>query len=526
MTNNLNILLAQINTTVGDISGNLAKHLDVINNAKNDNIDLVVFPELSLTGYPPEDLLLREAFIDEAKDALNKLLAESNGIYIAAGYPEKEGGKLYNACAILHEGRILGQHHKHHLPNYGVFDEVRYFTPHDKTTIVDIKGTPVGIVICEDIWYPDPVSSTVKNGAKLIVSPNASPFRITKHEERLKVLRQHKIPIAYVNQVGGQDELIFDGGSMYLNENGEIISFAGFHKENLITNQTNFNNDMIPSHHQRIYDALVLAIRDYIHKNRFPGALVGLSGGIDSALTLTLAVDALGAENVTALVMPSRHTSPISLEEADKIAKNLNVKTHTISIEPTYEAFLTSLKPLFADKPSCIAKENLQARCRALLLMAESNKHGRLVLTTGNRSELATGYCTLYGDMAGGFAPLRDVPKTLVYDLANYRNSVSPVIPQRTIDRPPSAELAPDQKDEDTLPPYPVLDAILEDYLINGLSIDEIAAKGLDRDTVAHIVSLIYKNEYKRRQAAIGPRINNKSFGKDWRYPVTNRFSE
>lgn len=538
MVKKLRVALAQLNFTVGDIEGNLQKHLDAAIEARDKlGANLIVFPELSLTGYPPEDLLLRKEFITKAQTALQHYSEQIKGIYSVISYPYQTVQGLYNACSLIYNGATLGRYAKQHLPNYGVFDEDRYFTPGNTPSVIPIQDIPVGLVICEDAWFPGPVHQAAARGARLILSPNASPFEVDKHEQRVAVLskraKQDHVPIVYVNQVGGQDELIFDGGSMIIDHHGDIIAFAGFFQENILvvdveltTTQTQFTAVafQLPSTNEKIYQALVLALRDYITKNHLPGVLIGLSGGIDSALTLAIAVDALGEDRVHAVYLPSRYSADISLEDAEKVAKNLNVSFEVLSIEPAFKAILETLAPAFAGKKPDVTEENIQARCRAILLMALSNKTGHLVLPTGNHSEIAVGYCTLYGDMAGGFDVLKDVPKTLVRELAQYRNEISTVIPQRTIDRPPTAELAPNQKDEDTLPPYPLLDEILRAYIGDSLSEEEIIAKGFDPTTVAKVIQLVRTNQYKRRQSAIGPRINQKSFGRDWRYPMTNGF--
>ena len=396
-----------------------------------------------------------------------------------------------------------------------------------------------GIVVCEDLWEQRPAHLAAAEGARIILAPNASPFEVDKHDRRVAILsaiaKQNRTPIVYVNNVGGQDDLIFDGGSMVIDENGNIAQFAGFFDEVLLPVDINIGTTNtqipsvpfdLPSNEEKIYRGLVLATRDYFDKNKLAGAIIGLSGGIDSALTVALAVDALGKDRVRAVIMPSRYTADISLEDANVIATNLGIQCDTVSIEPTYKAFLETMQPLFAGKTVDVTEENMQARCRAIILMALSNKTGWLVLTTGNRSEIAVGYCTLYGDMAGGFAPLKDIPKTQVYQLANYRNQTKKIIPDRVIQRAPTAELAPNQKDEDSLPPYSILDGILERYLNEEKSIDAIIADGFDENTVRRIVQLVRINEYKRKQSALGPRINKKSFGKDWRYPVTNGWKE
>ncbi len=538
MPKKLKIALAQLNLTVGAIADNLQKLIQTAKAARDGlQADVVVFPELSLTGYPPEDLLFRKAFLQSANDALTIFKDEVQGIYCIVGHPHLTSQGLFNACSVIYNGTILGRYSKQHLPNYGVFDECRYFIPGQTPCIVPIHGIPVGIVICEDIWHSTPAQQAANQGARLIIAPNASPFELDKQEQRhltlAKRAKSAQLPIVYVNNVGAQDELIFDGGSMVIDHEGKICQHAGFFKEALLgfdieisSTETHITTApyTLPSEEQRVYDALVLAVRDYIQKNKFPGVLIGVSGGIDSALTLAIAVDALGKENVLGVMLPSRYTSEESLADGLAVIQQLGVAHQTISIEPAFSSFLTSLEPSFAGTTPDITEENLQSRCRGVILMALSNKTGKLVLTTGNRSEVAVGYATLYGDMAGGFDVLKDVPKMLVYRLATYRNQLSPVIPQNTIDRAPTAELAPNQKDEDSLPPYPILDQILALYLNQEQSIDEIVALGFDPLVVTHVVNLIHRSEYKRRQGPIGPRINHKAFGRDWRYPVTSGF--
>lgn len=538
MAKKLKIVIAQLNLTVGDIQGNLAKLMNAANTARDTFFaDVIIFPELSITGYPPEDLLFRKSFIDEANQALTQFKNEVKGIHCIIGHPHLTSQGLFNCSSVIYNGTVLGRYAKQHLPNYGVFDEYRYFTPGNSPCIVTIHGIPVGIVICEDIWHAGPTQQIANHGARLIIAPNASPFELDKHEQRHLTLAKRaktaNVPMVYVNNVGGQDELVFDGGSMVIDQEGKICQHAGFFNETLLpfeieisSTQTKVDTSTFttPSEEQRIYDALVLGVRDYIHKNKFKGALIGISGGIDSALTLAIAVDALGKENVCGVMLPSRYTSEESMRDGLAVINNLGVPYETISIEPTFTQLLESLAQSFAGKKPDITEENLQSRCRGVILMALSNKTGKLVLTTCNRSEVAVGYSTLYGDMAGGFDVLKDVPKMLVYRLANYRNQISPIIPQNTIDRAPTAELAFDQKDEDTLPPYPVLDKILELYLNQEQSIEDIIAQGFERDVVTRVVNMIHKNEYKRRQGAIGPRINHKAFGRDWRYPVTSGF--
>lgn len=538
MAKKLRIVLAQLNLIVGDIQGNLQKHIRAANEARDHlKADIIVYPELGITGYPPEDLLLRKSFLEEANQALNQFKTEVRGIHCVVSHPYVTAQGLLNSCSLLYNGTILGRYAKQHLPNYGVFDECRYFIPGNTPCVIPVNGIPVGMVICEDAWFPGPIQQAANQGARLILSPNASPFETDKHEQRhltlAKRAKNTNLPLVYVNNVGGHDDLIFDGGSMVINPDGKISHHAGFFNETLMPVDIEFTSTetkiepvafTLPEDIERIYQALVLGVRDYINKNHFPGALVGVSGGIDSALTLAVAVDALGKDNVRAVLLPSRYTAEMSNEDAIALANNLDVKHETISIEPTFNSFLDSLKTTFDGKQPDITEQNIQARCRGVIMMAISNKTGSIVLTTGNRSEMAVGYATLYGDMAGGFAVLKDIPKTLVYRLATYRNHITPIIPQRIIDRPPTAELAPNQKDEDSLPPYSTLDKILELYINHEQGTEEIIAQGFERETVNKVIRLIHRSEYKRRQSAIGVRINHKSFNRDWRYPITSGF--
>lgn len=540
MSKKLRIALAQLNLTVGDIQGNLGKLIHNANKARDDlQADIIVFPELCITGYPPEDLLFRQSFIERANNAFNEFKSQVNGIHCVIGHTYATSQGLFNACSLVYNGTVLGRYAKQHLPNYGVFDEHRYFTPGNLPCVISIKGIPVGITICEDLWHVGPTQQTANHGARLIISPNASPFEIDKHEQRHLILSKRaktaNTPIIYVNCVGGQDELVFDGGSMVIDQTGKICQHAGFFQENLTAIDLDISSANtqiashayeLPSEEKRIYDCLVLGVKDYVEKNHFPGALIGVSGGIDSALTLAIAIDALGHDKVRAILMPSRYTSEMSMEDGLALVKNANVEHEIISIEPAFTACLESLKTSFAGKKVDATEENIQARCRGIIIMAISNKTGRVVLTTGNRSEMAVGYATLYGDMAGGFDVLKDIPKTLVYRLTQYRNQVSKLIPQRIIDRPPTAELAPNQKDQDSLPPYEILDKILELFLNQELSLEDITAQGFDRDTVTKVINLIYKNEYKRRQAPVGVRINHKAFSRDRRYPITSGYKQ
>lgn len=540
MTKKIRIVAAQLNLPVGDIAGNLAKMIQAAKTARDTlSADMIVFPELSITGYSPEDLLLRPSFIEEANEALHAFKSAIDGIYCVVSHPHATSQGLYNSCSVIYDKTIVGRYAKQHLPNYGVFDECRYFQPGNSTCMVTVQGIPVGIVICEDAWFPGPIQQLANQGARLIVSPNASPFETDKQEQRhitlAKRAKAGALPIVYVNCVGGQDDLVFDGGSMVVDQTGKICQHAGFFQEmllpvdievsstNTMVSEANFS---LPSEDERAYDALVLAVRDYVEKNQFPGVLVGVSGGIDSALTLAIAVDALGKEKVHAVLLPSRYTSEMSMEDGLALINNLHVSHDVISIEPAFESFTDSLQPVFRDKTLPLVDQNIQSRCRGVIMMALSNQTGNLVLTTGNRSEMAVGYATLYGDMAGGFAVLKDVPKTLVYRLATLRNKISFVIPERILTRAPSAELAPDQKDEDSLPPYDVLDKILELYINQEKGLQAIIELGFDEETVKKVVKLIHQSEYKRRQSPIGPRIHHKAFGRDRRYPVMSGFKK
>jgi NAD+ synthase (glutamine-hydrolysing) len=540
MSSTLRVVLAQIDLLVGDIEGNTDKIIAKSQHARDQfKADLVVFPELSLTSYPPEDLLLRPALYQRVNAALQKLQAYLKDIDIIIGYPAQAAeGFCYNKVSLIHEGAIVTSYAKQILPNYSVFDEKRYFTPGHGVCITSIKGIPTAITICEDMWHTRPMLEASQAGAKLMITINASPFDHGKPLAREQMMAQRakegNMPLIYVNQVGAQDELVFDGGSMVLNAQGEVCYSAGFFKEKLLPVDIVFDGVAqvasnkilpLPSEEERVYNALVLGVRDYIRKNNFPGALVGLSGGIDSALTLAIAVDAIGNKHVEAVLMPSRYTSQMSITDAKTIAETLGVKYRIIPIETVFQAFLQTLAPEFAGLPEDTTEENLQSRCRGTLLMAISNKLGSLVLSTGNKSEMSVGYATLYGDMVGGFGVLKDVFKTWVYRLANYHNHISAVIPQRIIERAPSAELKPDQTDQDALPPYPLLDAILERYIEQDQSPEDIIAAGFDKETVLKIVRKVDHNEYKRRQAPTGVRITQRAFGRDRRYPITSGFN-
>jgi len=537
----LHILLAQLNLTVGDIQGNTKKIIASINDAElNHSADIIIFPELSISSYPPEDLLLRPAFNEYVKTALDKIINASKNIHVIIGYPSKQNDKLYNACSLIHDGKIVKTYYKQHLPNYGVFDEKRYFTAGNETCLFEFKGITAALSICEDIWVPEPINDAAMAGAKIMFNINASPYHKNKLAGREKMISERaqdsNMHIIYTNLVGGQDELVFDGNSVVFNNQGEIIFHTPQFEEGLYSFDLNLdqpeitekNNNVNIAHaeEESIYNALVLGVRDYIRKNNFKGALIGLSGGIDSALTLSIAVDALGAENVEVLIMPSRFTANMSNEDACLQAKTLGVNYEIISIEQPFNSFLKALEPRFKDLPTDITEENIQARCRGILLMAVSNKSGKLVLTTGNKSEMAVGYATLYGDMAGGYAPLKDVWKTLVYKLAIWRNTKQQAIPERVITRPPSAELRHDQLDQDSLPDYEILDPILEQYIELDKRPEQIIADGYDAETVYKVIRLVDKNEYKRRQAAPGVRITERAFGRDRRYPITSGYIE
>jgi len=532
----LKIALAQLNLLVGDVEGNTERIIATAIRARDElRARLVVFPELAVTGYPPEDLLLRPDFLRRVEEATARIRTQIRGIAVLLGFPANDGHRTFNAAAMFDDGRELARYNKRLLPNYSVFDEKRYFSAGQDPCVVDCEGHHIGITICEDIWEPEPVASTVQAGAGLVININASPYHIDRADERLEVVceraRANGVPICYLNVVGGQDELVFDGASFVVNDRGQLTQ-RGPHFDEAIVQVTISGSgepepaEIVPAEplEQSVYRALLTGVHDYVNKNGFPGAIVGLSGGVDSALTHAIAVDALGPERVTAVMMPSHFSAAMSMEDALAQVSVLGTAHHVISIEPLYQAFTKQLAPVFAGRPEDVTEENIQARCRGVLLMALSNKTGAIVLTTGNKSEMAVGYATLYGDMAGGFAVLKDVFKTLVYRLARYRNGISPVIPQRVLTRPPSAELRADQKDTDSLPPYEVLDPILERYVEQDWSPDEIIAQGHNRNTVFRIARMVDKNEYKRRQAPPGVRITRRAFGRDRRYPITSGY--
>lgn len=535
MSRSLSIALAQLNWLVGDIEGNTERMLQTLNEQQKEGADLVMFSELALSGYPPEDLLYRDDFYQRCEAQLECLQAATQHTAILVGHPWREEGKLYNALSLFAEGKLLGRYFKQQLPNYGVFDEKRYFSAGDKSCVIELKGYRLGLLICEDLWLDGPVDAVKAAGAEVLLSINASTYNREKPYIRNTLMAGHcqrtGLPLVYLNQIGGQDELIFDGCSKVFDATGNMTHRLAAFAEQTTLLQLN-ECEVVPMTAPvaelpplaQVYEALVLAVRDYVTKNGFNGAVLGLSGGIDSALTLAIAVDALGKNNVQALMMPFRYTADISIADAKEEAEILGIEFDVISIEPMFDAFMSQLAPMFAGTERDTTEENLQARCRGVVLMALSNKRRSIVLTTGNKSEMAVGYATLYGDMAGGFDVLKDVPKTWVFKLSEYRNTVSYVIPQRVISRPPSAELAPDQKDEDSLPPYDILDAILEGYVEQDKSVADLVADGFDETIVRKVIRLVDINEYKRRQSAIGPRITARNFGKDRRYPITSGF--
>ncbi len=528
----ISLVLAQKNWRVGDIEGNAQKIIELINS--HASYDLIIFSELALCGYPPEDLIFRSDFKQRCQKALSNIQQASTKCAVIVGHPDWQGDKIYNSLSFFAEGKLLSSYHKQLLPNYDVFDEKRYFTAGTQTCVVQFKGQKIGLLICEDLWQNQPIDDIKQAQADFVITINASPYDYQKQKQRQDLIKAHatrtQLPIIYVNQVGGQDELIFDGDSFVCNEYGDIICQLKSFQEQVafFAFSSNYPSQQVEITEQSqlasVYDALVLATRDYITKNGFQGAVLGLSGGIDSALTLAIAVDALGKDKVQAVMMPFRYTADISIADAKEEAEILGVEFDIISIEPMFDAFMSSLTPLFAGTQKDTTEENLQARCRGVILMALSNKRRRLVLTTGNKSEMSVGYATLYGDMAGGFDVLKDVPKTMVFALSQFRNTRSYVIPDRVITRPPSAELAPDQKDEDSLPPYEILDGILKGYVEQDLTVLQLKSQGYEEQTIRQVIKLVDINEYKRRQAAVGPKITTRNFGKGRRYPITSAF--
>lgn len=571
----LRIGLGQINATVGDFEGNTTKIVSVLRAARESGTDVVAFPELAVCGYPPEDLLLRPGFIADCRRAIDRITSETAGLTAIVGFPEREVD-LHNAAAVLHDGAWAGTYRKQRLPNYGVFDEVRYFKPGERESLFHVSDAWLGVSICEDLWLPGgPIGAMGQSGVDLVININASPFHAGKWKERHQLLHtrtsDHGIFIAYVNLVGGQDELVFDGGSCVFGPEGELLAEAQSFEEDLLLCDLEIDEtfrarmhgprqrglspnapasvqhvqlETLPREDDRpalparpevfhdgvadIYGALLLGTRDYVRKNEFSRVVLGLSGGVDSSLVAAVAVDALGPDNVTGVTMPSRFSSEGSRTDATQLAEALGIELLTLPIEQAHAAFLEILGPVFADKPPGVTEENVQARVRGTLLMALSNKFGWLVLSTGNKSELATGYATMYGDMAGGFAVIKDVPKTLVFDLCRWRNGqpTGPVIPESVLTKPPSAELRPDQKDTDSLPAYDVLDPILEMYVEEDRSIDEIIAAGHDEALARRVARLVDDSEYKRRQAAPGVKITHRAFGRDRRVPITNVWRE
>ena len=561
MSNAVKIAVAQMNCVLGDLAGNAAKILDCAERAKAGGAQILLTPELSLCGYPPEDLLLRDGFFRDCAATLDRLAAAVHGIRVIVGHPQLADGRRYNAASLLQEGRVAATYRKRNLPNYTVFDEERYFEPGGEPVVFDVNGVRFGLNICEDLWGEQgPVEAGASAeqhgaaahqrkvwraeaprlaraaGAQVLLVLNASPYHTRQHASRLAVARNRAaetgLAIVYANLIGGQDELVFDGASFALDARGELTHQLPFFEEALdyvdIVDGVPQPGTRAPalSFEASVYGALCLGVRDYLGKNGFPGAILGMSGGIDSALTLAIACDALGADKVRALMMPSQYTADISWIDSRDMVTRLGVRYDEIAIKPMFDAFLAALAGEFKGLPADATEENLQARIRGTLLMALSNKFGSIVLTTGNKSEMAVGYSTLYGDMAGGFAAIKDVAKTLVYRLAEYRNSLGEVIPRRIIERAPSAELRADQTDQDSLPPYAVLDAIMSAYMEQNLSPAEIVAGGQREEDVRRVVGLIKRNEYKRRQAPVGIRITQRGFGKDWRYPITSRYQE
>lgn len=540
MTDHARLILAQCNFCVGDITRNTDKIVAVAKRARDEfEAHAVVFPELAVTGYPPEDLLFRPGFHRRVAASLNKIADTVRDINIFVGYPEIDGNSIFNSCAIFYGGKLISNYRKQALPNYAVFDEKRYFTAGDQSTIVEISGLQVGVNICEDIWSPESAIQARESGAEMLCNINASPFHINKQRERVEAVRASArssgLPVAYVNTVGGQDELIFDGGSFAVDADGAVFAQADVLKEDLVPIDFFKSSERVkiegpklslPDAEQTIYQALVLGVKDYIGKNSFRGCVVGLSGGIDSALTLAIAVDALGPDHVVAISMPSKYTAEMSIEDARSEALLLGCDFHIVPIKEPVDAFAKTLEKLLGNSGQGVTAENIQARSRGVILMAISNATDHIVLATGNKSEMAVGYATLYGDMAGGFAPLKDIPKTMVYRLAKWRNLRGQVIPNRVIDRPPTAELAPNQKDSDSIPPYDVLDPILERYIEADMTPREIVAEGYEAEVVRRVTSMVDRNEYKRRQAASGIRITKRAFGRDRRFPITSRYSE
>ncbi len=535
----ISVGVIQANPIVGDIQGNLNLAISAIEDiASKETPDIFLLTEMFITGYPPEDLILRDDLLDQSYEAIKKLTEIKPESFIVIGYPKKEGESIYNCAGVLRNHSIITEYKKQELPNYEVFDEKRYFVSGSSPGIFEVNGLRVALSVCEDIWHEKVVKQAQENGANLMLNINASPFHLRKIEDRKRLISGHaakyKLPIIYANQVGGQDELVFDGTSMAMDGNGkQVLQLDKFKSDSRIISFVE-NDDVliaedemvIPEDNEleEVYQALVIGAKDYIEKNKFPGVIIGSSGGIDSALTAVIAADAIGPDKVRTYMMPFKFTSDMSVEDAKKLAENLGLQHSVIPIGEIYDSFNKGLEKEFKGKEKDITEENLQSRCRGVILMALSNKSGDLVLTTGNKSETAVGYSTLYGDTAGGFGVLKDVPKTMVYELSRYRNTISKVIPERIIERPPTAELAPDQKDTDSLPDYDILDKIIELYVEQDKSKEEIESLGVGNDVIERVLRLIDISEYKRRQAPLGVKITSRGFGKDRRYPITNKF--
>lgn len=535
----IRIASAQLNQVIGDFDGNRERIAAAARRAAAARADVLVTPELSLVGYPPEDLLLRGAFYDRVRASLSALVASSRdwpALHLIVGHPSEVGGARYNAASLIHAGRLVGEYRKRELPNYGVFDEQRYFDPGGEPLVFEVRGLRLGVVVCEDFWFSRVPAAAKAAGAQVLLAPNASPYHLGKQADRMVVVRDtvcaQGLSIVLANLVGGQDELVFDGMSFALNADGALAAQAPAFEESLLLVDAEVDGRLsgpiaaaMPLEAQ-VYSALVLGVRDYLGKNGFPGAIIGLSGGVDSALTLAIAVDALGRDKVRAVMMPSRYTAEISWIDARDMAARLGVRYDEIPIAACFDAFLGTLADEFDGTTPDTTEENLQARIRGTLLMALSNKFGSIVLTTGNKSEMAVGYSTLYGDLAGGFAVIKDIAKTLVYRLCAYRNGLAPVIPERILTRAPSAELRPGQTDQDALPPYDQLDGIVQRYMEENQRVEEIVAAGYPREAVDTVVRLMRTSEYKRRQAPVGIRVTPRAFGRDWRYPITSKFRD
>jgi len=539
MTDAVKVALAQIDLVVGDVGGNTAKIIEHAQRARDaDGADIVVFPELSVCGYPPEDLLFHAGLRLDVEAAVAEIRNKVFGIAVLIGFPEYDDEHIYNACAVLKDGKVLAHYRKQLLPNYAVFDEERYFKAGKDSAVFKLNGIRIGLNICEDVWSSGPIGASRTAGAECVLVINGSPFEVRSQENRERVVRvrisEVGIPVVYVNHIGGQDELVFDGGSFIMDADGDVVYRARSFEESMHTLVLEgTTRGVVPERGQiaetddriaTVYRALVKGTRDYVKNHGFPGVIIGLSGGIDSALVCAIACDAIGVERVRAVQMPFRYTSTISQEDSMKQAETFGIRYDVIPIEPMYEAAIGQLLPVLGETEPDATEENIQARCRGLLLMAISNKTGRMLLTTGNKSEMAVGYATLYGDMAGGFAPIKDCSKSLVFELARYRNTLGEAIPERVISRPPSAELRADQKDSDSLPDYDILDPILAAFIEEDLSVAEITARGFDRDVVIRVLEMVKRNEYKRRQAPPGVRISSRAFGRDWRYPITSGY--